>query len=282
MGSYWSYCLAAELSRRLPLPAAYGLAQRLADGAFARRLAAREAVCANLSALLGGAPPTHVAAAREVFRNFGRYLVEVFRLPGDGDAAVAIDGREHLEAAAHRGRGVIVLTAHLGNWELGACVLSRLGAGVCAVALPHEDPRMDKLINRQRRRCGVEAIPMGRAAPRMILARLQEGRVLGVLGDWDLAGDGIARPFGRGRMVFPRGPAVLSLRSGAPIVPSLIVREGLGAFRLRCEPPLSPQRSGEAGTSIERLVGAYADRIGAWVQQHPEQWLMFHPIVSVR
>ena len=282
MGSYWSYRLAAELSRRLPLPAAYRLARQLADGAFAQRAGAREAVCANLSVLLGGVPEAHAETAREVFRNFGRYLVEVFRLPDDGSAAVAIEGREHLDAAARHGRGVIILTAHVGNWELGACVLSRLGARVAAVALPHDDPRMDALINRQRHRCRVEAIRVGSDAPRTILARLREGCLLGVLGDWDIAGDGIARPFGQGRMLFPRGPAVLSLRSRAPIVPSLIVREGVGAFRLRCEPPLWPQRAGQAGASIEGLVGAYAERISAWVQQYPEQWLMFRPVVSAQ
>jgi len=280
MGAYWGYRLARRVSSRLPLPAAYGCAERISDLMFRRSSTAREAVCSNLTALLGPRSDQHLTVAREVFRNFARYLVELFRISGAEAPSVAVDGGDHLAAARQAGRGVIVLTAHLGNWELGAALLRRQGAAISAVALPHGDWRMDRLFNEQRRRCGIEVIAMGHQATRMSLQRLREGHLLGALGDRDFAGDGLVLPIGRGRMMFPRGPALLSLRSRAPIVPMIFVREGPWAFRLRCEAPLWPEISGRVDASMERLVAAYAAQVGAWILQCPQQWLMFQPVVQ--
>lgn len=282
MGTYWAYRLAREVAVRLPARAAYGVAERVADARFERATVAREAVCTNLTALLGSAPDGHTGTARAVFRNFGRYLVELFRMHREGPPVVTLEGLEHLAAAQRAGRGVIVLTAHLGNWELGAAYLHRMGHAISAAALPHANARMDRLINCQRSLCGVEAIPLGPGAMREALRRLHDGRLFGVLGDWDFGGDGLACPMGRGTLVVARGPAVLSQRSGAPIVPMAMIREGPWVFRLRCAPPLQAEAGAPTETAVARLVQAYAAGMAHWVLEYPEQWLMFQPVVHER
>lgn len=273
------YQLIEWLSPRLPLRTAFRLAQWAADAQWRRR-AAREAVSTNLSRLLEIPAEDQAAVGRDVFRNFARYLVEFFAIRRPETPALAIEGGSHLERCRALGRGAILLSGHLGNWELGAVFIRRLGFPVTLVVLPHADPRTDRLFTRQRQRCGLNVIPLGEHSTGCCLRRLKAGDLLGVLGDWDVTGAGLPVPFGSGSLTMPRGLAVLSLRSGAPVLPVFLIREGRWAFRLFIEPAIWPDGSETGDAAVRSLTRRYADVLERYVRRFPEQWLMFHEAIQ--
>ena len=282
--NYLEYRLAQRLCLTLPPAAALRWAERIADLHWRCSRAARSAVEANLSLVKGARLPQRSPLLREVFRNFGRYVVEFFTIHRVPQPVVSLEGYEHLTSALAQHRGTIALTAHLGNWEVAAVLVSRMGIPVTAVALPHEDPRMDRLFNQQRQRCGISVIPLGADATRRSLQRLRAGALLGLLGDWALSGHRMAARLCGGEVMLPVGPALLSLRSGAPIVPLFLLREGVWRFRLCVEPPIQPpHRHGASVESAVRvLTQAYAKSLERYLQRVPDQWLMFQPMQAVR
>ena len=276
--NYVGYRLAQWLSLGLPPPVAFRCAEQLADVQWRRANDDRHAVQANLELVLGTSVPEGSPLVREVFRNFGRYLVEFFTIHRVREPEVHVEGYEHLMSAQHRNRGTILLTAHLGNWELGAVFIRRMGFPVAAVALPHEDPRMDRLFNRQRQRCGVHVIPLGKDATKRSLRSLRDGQMLGILGDRTFTEHGISMTFCNKNVVLPRGPATLSLRSQAPVVPTFVIREGRWKFRLCFEQPIEPQTHQTTDTSVRSLTQMYAAVTERFLKRFPDQWLIFQAL----
>ena len=275
--TYTGYRIAQWLSTHLPLASAFGCAEPLADAWSRVALTGREAVRTNLSMVLGNETP-HASLIREVFRNFGRYLVEFFTIHQTPQPEVTLEGHEHLVSAQRTSRGVIILTGHLGNWEVGAVLLRRMGFPITVVALPHNDPGMDRLFNRQRERCGLQVIPIGADAAHRSLRSLHEGHLLGLLGDREFMDHGVALPLFQQELILPSGPAMLSLRSRAPIVPTFLIREGRWKFRLCFEPPIWPDASETRGASIRTITQRYASILERYVKRFPDQWLMFQPL----
>ena len=275
---YVGYRLAQWVSIRMPPRDAFRCAERLADGwqYWSRR--DRAAVQTNLSLILGEPVSGHAPVVRETFRHFARYVIEFFASHRVTHPEVRLEGEAHLRQAVAQRRGAIILSAHLGNWELGAMVLRRMGFDVSIVALPHQDPAMDRLFNRQRERCGLEVIPLGKDATRLSLLRLRAGYLLGVLGDREFGRNGIRLPLAGGQEVtLPRGPAILSLRSRSPVVPVFFLREGPWSFRFCFEPPIWP----EPGRHDARaLTTRYLEVIERYIRRCPSQWLMFRPATS--
>ncbi|HKQ57915.1 MAG TPA: hypothetical protein VJY35_08600, partial [Candidatus Eisenbacteria bacterium] len=153
--------LATDLAVRV-LPAA--LADRLARGVarlvFALRPPARRALEANLARCLPESDPrSRQALAREGFEHFALSLLDFLRLgrldAGSLGAAIEVRGAEHLEHACAAGRGVILLSAHLGNWEWGAAWLAARGARLSVIARPHPNPWVERFFARRRHARGV-------------------------------------------------------------------------------------------------------------------------------
>jgi KDO2-lipid IV(A) lauroyltransferase len=273
LGAY----LTQWLSLWLPAATAFWCAERVADHHWRRSATDRQAVQTNLTILLGGAA-VRDGMVREVFRNFARYLVEFLSMHRHLTPRLEVDGEEHLLRARRAQRGVILLTAHVGNWELGAALIRRMGVPLVVVALPHEDPWMDALFNRQRSRCGIEVIPLGQGAARDSLKRLRQGQVLGLLADRDFTGRHLRVPVGQGALRLPQGPALLSLRSEAPVVPTCVMRTGRWAFRLCFDPPIWPVPKAPMEAAVQRLTVQYAAACERCLRRVPEQWLMFQSI----
>ncbi len=280
MLKYLSYRFVQWMVNTLPTASAFHCAELLADMQRCASTKDRHAVQANLSLILGRPIPEDSPLVREAFRNFSRYLVEFFASHRVQQPEVILDGYEHLTDTLHRDRGAIVLTAHLGNWELLGVSLHRMGVPITAVALPHDDPRMDRLFNQQRQRCGVRVIPLGPDAARRSLEILRQGGVLGLLADREFANNGIRITLCGREVIFPRGPATVSLRSRSPAVPTFLIREGLWKFRLCCEPPIWPTVRGSVNASIQTLTQMYAAAIERHLKRFPDQWLVFQPLTQ--
>ncbi len=277
---YLAYRLAQRLSCGLPPRTAYRLAEQLADLQWRWSQIDRAAVHANLSVVLRGHDTLLPSLVRETFRNFGRYLIEFFTAHIPQRFEITVQGGDALDRAADARRGVIIWTGHLGNWELGAMTLQRLGWRVAAIALPHDDSRMNRLFDRQRQRCGVEVISLGPHATRHSLMHLEQGGLLGILGDRDFTGRTVdIRCWGR-RLAVPAGPALLSLRRQTPVVPVFLIREGQQRLRLQIEPPIwpTPLAGRTIATAVQELTQQLVSVLERYVTRFPDQWLVFRPL----
>lgn len=273
------YRLARSVSRGLPSSWAWSCADRAADLRWLSWAAGRQGVQANLGMVLGSAVSERSAPVREVFRNFARYLLELLDLSRAVErATLRVEGDASLATVKAQGGGAILVTAHVGNWELLAAVAARrLGLSVSAVALPHPEEGVDRFFNAQRQRQGIELIPLGPQAGQESLHALRRGRALGVLGDRPFGEPGVwVRAFGR-LIRLPRGPALMSLRSRAPMVPMFLIREARTRFRVVMDAPIWP--GPEAGDqAVLTLVQSYAESLERLVRRAPTQWLLFDAV----
>jgi KDO2-lipid IV(A) lauroyltransferase len=271
--------LARFVSRHLPRSGAYWLGRRIAGVFHALDRRGRRAVIANCRQILvfkGAADPDAAATrmAREVFRKFGQYLADFFRYERltreDFAGLIQLEGLAHLEAAFAARRGVILITAHLGNWELGGAVISALGYPLTAVAFPERVGKTNDLFQQQRRRRGMRVLTFG-AAARGSLAALQRGEIVAMLADRDFTQHRDAIPFFGKPARLPTAPVRISRHTGAPILPGFILRRPDNCFHVRFHPPLWPDRDTDGSAARAAIRDALQEEIG----RDPTQWFVF-------
>ncbi|MBI4308971.1 MAG: lysophospholipid acyltransferase family protein [Candidatus Omnitrophica bacterium] len=281
MGNYYLYQIASFIARIIPLRMAYALAVRIADLHYLFSRTDRKAVEANLKVILG-TDPVPPAMARQVFRNFGKYLADFFTMTKYLNAdfiktRVQVRDSGYLNEALSGGKGCVLVGAHLGSWELVGGVLSLLGYPLSVIALPHNDPKVNKFFNDQRAFFGVTVIP-STAAIRRCMEQLNANRCVGILAERDFSQQGMVMDFlGRPTMI-PRGAALFSLKTGAPIVHVFMVRDGNDGFHITFERPIYPSSGADGKITDEDLkflIGQYIKNIEAQIRRHPTQWLMF-------
>jgi KDO2-lipid IV(A) lauroyltransferase len=279
MITYVTYRLAAFLSRSLPPRTSYGVAVRLADVFHRLDAVGREAVMRNLDIVLraSGQTPTRGELrrlSRRTFHHFGKYLVDFFRYSRSSGQDVAgivrLEHPEYMRAAADVGKGVLVVSAHVGSWELGGLLVSRLGYRLNAVALPQRLENVNRFFQQQRENRGMHVLPLGHAAAG-ILGCLRGGEWVALLADRDFSPHSAIVPlFGRPARL-PRGPAHLCARTGAPILPGFVARQDDDTFLLRWFPPIIPAGGMSPQDVQDRICRILEEVIG----QHPAQWFMF-------
>lgn len=281
---YPAYRLAALLSRYLPLQWSYGLADQVSLAFFRASPVQREAIGRNHLRIRRhqGREPGKEAIlkdVRETYRLFGRYLVDFFRYSVSAkrglERRVRVEGLAHLDAALARGRGVLLATAHIGNWELGGLILSLRGYPLTVVYRPMSSPRVNRMFLQQRRKRGLDPVPLGQAASGIVRA-LRKGRVAAILADRDFSGDPLEATFFGAPAHMPRGPSILSHRIGSPLLPGFMLREPDGGFRMELFPAIDPEQHPSPESVQSALVRSLEDVIG----RHPTQWFVFEDFWS--
>lgn len=235
----------------------------------------------NIKKILPGEKNVSVLA-REVFRNFGRYLIEFFQMKEIVDdhfikTKVNIKGTEYLDDVLAKGKGGIVVTAHIGNWELGAVLISVLGYPIMAVALPHKERPVNDLFNHQREAKGVTVVPTN-VALRRCIEQLKSNKLIALVADRDFSTNGIVMDFLGQKALVPKGAAMFSWKSGAPIIPIFLIRNGDGTFNFSCHEPIYPPREDTSKNEEEIISGImrrYITVIEEQIRAHPSQWLLF-------
>jgi KDO2-lipid IV(A) lauroyltransferase len=280
--AYLGYRAAAEAARVLPPALGRPLARTTARAWRLAQPARRHQVARNLERILPDASPAErQRALRRVFDYYGRYWHELFRLavedPAELLAGFTVDGLEHLEAAAAAGRGVVMALPHLGNWDLAGAWLAGQGYGISVVAELAEPPELFEWFVETRARLGMRVIALGPDAGGALLRDLRAGRVICLLCDRDLTGDGIEVTFFGEKTHLPGGPAMLALRTGAPLLPvglSFCPRDGHAARILE---PIPADRRGRVRDDVTRVTQQLADRFEDLIRAAPDQWLMLQP-----
>lgn len=220
---------------------------------------------------------------REVFRNFGKYLVEFLRMDGMVNKdfiahRVKIENIDRIAQAQEKGKGAIIMTAHIGNWELGAVLLNMLGYPLMAVALPHKERPVNDLFNHQREVHGIMVVATNNAI-RKCMEQLKSNKIIAIVGDRDFTvkGGELMDFFGT-KTLIPKGTAIFSKKTGAPIIPTFLIREPDGTFRLSILEPLFPGADEEGvpeEEAIRKIMRRYLAVIEDQVRCYPTQWLLF-------
>ena len=281
---YFLYQLIRFISFWLPLRAAYWLGERLADIRYFFCEKSRKMIEDNLKQVLGKETEEEIKGkVRKVFQNFAKYIVDFSRFrcinQGNLEKFIVVEGIENLERSFAAKKGVIILTAHLGNWELGGIALAILGYPMNAVALNHKKASVNRLFVHQRTRKGIKVIPFGMAAKRCYQV-LRPNEMVALLGDWDIKSQGIRTPFFGKPTTLPRGPAILSLKTGAAILPGFTIRGEDNRFRLFFERPIFPESTGDKEEDVEKLNNQVRKILESYIRRYPEQWLLFHDVWS--
>ncbi len=268
---------------RVPLPLLRAAAGVLGDAWYHLVRVRRRVALDNLARSAVDPGARHRGA---VVRRAGRHLVlGVLELPRwlrASDEAffrhVAIEGRDHLGEAVARGHGAVVVTAHLGAWELLGPLGRRLGHPVALVVRRPAGRWSRRLVDALRRRGGVEIIEEGPGALRAMRAALARGTLVGFAADQRPPHGQRAVPaafLGRPARI-QRTPAVLAARASVPLLVAVTHRHGDG-HRVRIGPPLHPDAlRGPLRQRVDTLSSRYAVELERAIAAHPDQWLWHH------
>lgn len=220
----------------------------------------------------------HRRVARESYEHLGREGMMLLRLSRLGRedvlAATDVEGLDGLRAAVDEGRGAVLVTGHLGNWEIGGASVAARGLPLDVVAQPQANRYFDRLINRARERLGMTVIRRG-GATRATLRSLRRGRVVALVADQDARSRGVFVPFfGRPASTY-RGPAVLALRTGAPVFMGTATRRPDGGYSVVIRAVPIPAAA-DVEEQADRLTAALAAALEAAVREDPGQYLWHH------
>ncbi|MFL5616211.1 MAG: lysophospholipid acyltransferase family protein [Gemmatimonadaceae bacterium] len=218
--------------------------------------------------------------ARASYAHLGRTTTETALVPlYDRERIIdmfeAVEGWSIIEERLARDKGLILVSGHLGNWELGGAYLAARGVPMQAVARYMENPLFDRYLTSTRERIGMTVVHDDEAV-RRVPRSLRGGNAVAFLIDQGAVGLASTWvPFFRRLAKTPRGPAVFALRLGAPIVFGVALRQPSGRFRLTFE-PIDSTPSGNVEADVDRIVADYTAALERWVRRAPEQYFWHH------
>ena len=237
----------------------------------------------NISSALGGVyPPRRLhGIVKASYQNIGKSLLEVLNLNrlsmDEVDRLVRFEGEEYLKEAAARGRGIILLTAHMGNWEIGGVAVTKRYGPLGVVASPMYDPWLDSIVVGIRSHWNIQTVLRADPrSPRQILSLLRQGGTLGIFIDQNTRVDGVEVPFFGREAHTPSGPATLALRTDAAVVMGFMVREADGGHVFVIKKPIELIRSGNKEEDIRANTALFTSTVEEAVRCNPDQWIWMH------
>jgi lauroyl/myristoyl acyltransferase len=276
-----SLLFARSLPRRVGTPLARGV-----GGAYFRfRPKYLKAVQANLSVILGEAPDSEPVrrAAGEMVRGHSSawfdFLAFASRPQESAMLVESVVGFSRLVEGRLKGKGVLLVTAHLGNWEIGGLMLAQVKQPIHVVLVPDMFSGVESVRRRLHARAGVTEIPVDRSfVPTLsVLRALDDNAVVAMQGDRDFDNSGVAVPFFGREAYFPRGPLRVAMATGATVLPAFIMRVPDGRYRAIIEEPLEIERAADRDAALARNLARYVAVLERYVRAYPEQWYCFYP-----
>ena len=274
------------LGIHLPLPLSYFIARRIAELRYIFLPSLRRTMRKNMEVVLKYRAKTYGEKfdysllnkkVKQTYYYFAKYMVDFFNLPRwdrkDVEKRVKVENISYLDEALSYGKGVIVLTAHLGNWELAGVATSLLGYKVNAIAIPYRSPSITRIYKKRREEKGVKVILTGEN-PKQILKVLKSNEIIAILGDRVFTEKGMEVEFMGRKTHLPRGPATLAVKTGAKFLSGFLVMEG-NSYRLYFGKIIEPPEDMDEEEKISYLAEKGAREIEKNILLYPEQWLNF-------
>jgi len=283
MWRYRAFRALQWVMERLPRPWAYALAIVVARFAFVLARTARRRLEENLRAALPDADRRRIAGIAWLnFRFHSKAYADLMRLPrarvSDLRPLLKVEGQEHLDRALAIGKGVLVVSAHMGSWEIAAAIWSSTMAPVSLFAEVLEPVELYEWYRNTRARLGISVLPLTRAGLRHVIQALDANEMVVTAIDRDLLGTGMELEFFGRRARFPTGPAALALRRGTPLLPVTAFRLPDDTYQAIGYEPIIAQSSGDREADERRIMEQLVSRMEQVIREHPEQWHMPHRI----
>ncbi len=266
----------------LPHTIAFRLGELVGDFMY-RIMSRRRAIgYKNLDIAFGDklSPQEKQQILRSNFRNLGKSLVEIIHFQKMTKSylreKVKIVGQENYLAAMDKGKGMIYLTAHFGNWEISSHAQSAAGYPLSIVVRPLDNPYLDEVTTRLRTMYGNKLLAR-RNGLKQIISALKNKEAVGILMDQNTPrSKGIFVDFfGKPACTVPV-IAILTLRYSVPVIPGFIVRTGFDTHTLYLGPEIEIQRTGDAQKDIEVNTANFNKIIEDFIRRYPDQWFWIH------
>lgn len=275
---------------RLPADAAATTFSRIADAAFARRGPAVVQLARNLRRVLGdeATPAALSAVVQAGLRSYARYWLETFRLERmdpveTAERALASSvGLERVIKARDEGRGILLALPHSGNWDIAGLSMCHVMGGITVVAERLRPESLFQRFVRFREKLGFEVLPLtdesgaATSSGTVLRQRLEQGRMVCLLSDRDLAGNGVPVTFFGEETTMPAGPAMLAARTGAELIPiHLAYKDGgwIQHFTAPLELP-GTRLADQVRAGTQHIADRWAERIALF----PADWHMLQPL----
>ncbi len=281
MAVYWGFRIASLLARLAPLRVGYACGYGGGLLAYYLWFGGRRRCIRNMLRVSKGDRAAARRIARRSFANYGIYLVDFLRFSGlsseDVRKRIVFDQWDRLDEALE-GNGVLFVTIHFGNWDLGAAAVADHGYPTAVIADSFAEPRLNELVLGARRHLGMEILPAERLGPRLLRA-LRRNQVVAALIDVPQGESGVEVQFFGATIAVPDGIARVALRSRASVVAATVRRLSTWSdqvtgdlARIEFEP------SGDQQRDVRELTQAIFDALEGMVRRHPEQWYIFRPL----
>lgn len=283
--SIGAFKAAFALSQLLPRPVMRKIADALAWWSLRNSQGLAKITRENLAIATGLEGEPLYALVHENIRCFSRMLADYFRCAGDharkaGSLLGSWEGWEHIAAARERGKGIVLVTGHVGHWELGGIILALRGVPMTVVTLPEPSRELMRWRSACRRRLNIGTIAVG---PRHEFAFMEMLRVLGGNGCLAMLVDRphsttatAVKQFGR-EVQFSNAPAMLAHHTGAAVIPAFVMLQPDHRYRAIACPPVE-MTAGPLRATLRENTQRIADVFEVLIRQHPEQWFNYVPL----
>jgi KDO2-lipid IV(A) lauroyltransferase len=221
-------------------------------------------------------------AVQGAFDSYAKYYVESFRLPSMSKRAVkagfTVEGFEHIPAAIEQGNGVILALPHLGGWEWAGRWLIEQGYKMTVVVEAIEPPELFEWFVDLRQNLGMTVVPLGPSVAATVMKALRRNEVVCLLSDRDIDRTGIPVEFFGEQTTLPAGPVMLSLRTGAAVLPcACYFTSRHNGHHAVVRPPLQIEREGGLREDVVRGTQLLAHELELLIRKAPEQWHLMQP-----
>ena len=273
------YAAGWRLVRAMPLTVARALFRAVADQAYRRNGPGTQRLRRNLARVVPEADLERVV--RDGLRSYARYWMEAFRLPSQtreqflAGFGMSPDNYDQLKTAMADGRGVVLALPHLANWDAAAAWVVSNGWPMITVAERLKPEGVFRQFVAYREKLGMEVVPLtgGERPPLDVLAdRLTQGYAVALLGERDLSRRGVEVTFLGGRTRMPAGPAILAIRTGAPLYAADLWFTETQTFCVLRR--ITPPTDGPLDVRVRRTTQMLADAYATGIAAHPQDWHM--------
>ncbi len=280
--SYIAYFSAWKILGFLPESTAYGLMNWLADQITKRNPSGVQRLRSNYLRVRPDFEEAELeATVKEGMRSYLRYWCDTFRLPlWSGEEIVkstTVINDHFLRDALAAGRGAIVSLPHAGNWDRAGAYYCETGAPVVTVAEHLEPERLFKKFLSYRESLGMEVLDASARSLALLSQRLRQGRLIALVADRDLTQNGVDVTFFGYPARMPAGPALLSIKTGAPLL-TAFVRYVASGIEIHFEGAIEVPAVGTTQEQVARMIQESASRLERHLVNHLSDWHMLQRI----
>lgn len=277
---------ASVIARILPRSISQTIAVLVCRAIYARHPAGRAAILENLRVVTGKSGSALEALCRENVAHFSRMLADYFRC-GTGDPARANEllhewrGLDHFQKARARGKGIVLVTGHLGNWELGGTLLALRGMPLTVITLEEPSSELTRWRDQLRQRLGIKTITVGPGhdfAFVEMMNVLRRNEILAMLVDRPYAGTGSKVRFFERAAEFSSAPALLWQHTDAAVIPAFVLQESGGRYISFADAPLDFSSHEDKRAALVENTQRLATHFENIIRKYPEQWFNYVPI----